>query len=71
MDLTFLQKNYLLVPLSVIVYFISMNILNSVNKKEKNYTVDSIIVGLIVTFIVYLHNIIPVIEEVITSPPPF
>ncbi len=74
MDLTILQKTYVLVPLAMFVYYISLYSMNSMtNQKEdtKMYTKSSVIVGIITFFLVYIHKLIPPIEEVITSPPPF
>lgn len=74
MDLSILQKTYILVPLAMIVYYITMYLVDSItDQKEdsKTYTKSSIIVGILTFFIVYIHKLIPPIEEVITSPPPF
>lgn len=74
MDLTILQKTYMLVPLVMFVYYITLYSINSMtNQKEdiKMYTKSSIIVGILTFFLVYIHKLIPSIEEVITSPPPF
>lgn len=69
MDVTILQKNYMLVPIAIAVYYASVKFI--VPKKDENRLYSTAIVGLIVLAIVYLHKMIPSIEEVITSPPPF
>jgi hypothetical protein len=74
MELTLLQKNYLIVPLSMIVYIIAINIIDTIgNKKEERgtYIKTAVIVGIITSVIVYVHKLIPPIEEIIMSPPPF
>lgn len=74
MELTLLQKNYLIVPLSMILYIIAINIVDTLgNKKEDraNYIKTAVIVGMISSVIVYVHKLIPPIEEIIMSPPPF
>ncbi len=74
MDLSSLQKNYALVPLVMVIYYITIYIFDNVTKQKedsKMYVKTSLIVGVLTLFIVYIHKLIPPIEEVITSPPPF
>jgi len=74
MDLTILQKSYVVVPLAMIVYYITVYLIDSMTKQKedsKTYTKSSIVVGVLAFFIVYIHKLIPPIEEVITTPPPF
>lgn len=74
MDLSILQKSYILVPLAMIVYYITIYLFDYITRQEedsKTYIKSSVIVGLITLFTVYTHKLVPVIEEVITTPPPF
>ena len=72
--LALLQKNYLLVVVSVIISAIIVFILNLIQpqKDEKKiYVKTAISVAIISAIIVYIHTLYPQLEEVITSPPPF
>ena len=69
-----LQKNYILVVLSVILASIIVFILNKIQpqKDEKRVYVKTIVtVALISAMLVDIHTLYPQLEEVITSPPPF
>lgn len=69
-----LQKNYLLVVVSVIISAIIVFILNLIQpqKDEKKlYIKTAVSAAIISTIIVYIHTLYPQLEEVITSPPPF
>jgi uncharacterized membrane protein len=74
MDLSFLQKNYLLVILSILltVFVIFISNLIAPQKDEEKVYKKAIISSLLVSIaIVYVHNMTPYIEEIISSPPPF
>lgn len=74
MNINILQKNYILVPLAVILTFVIVFILNLVNKQSdenKVYSKAAISSGIIAASIVYLHNLQPVLEEIISTPVPF
>lgn len=74
MDITLLQKNYILVPISILLSIVLMYAINIALKdeeKQKSYVKTSAVVGIITLLIVYIHQLVPAIEEVILSPPPF
>lgn len=74
MNISILQKNYLIVPIAILVYIALKYVLDMTsNKKEDKdtYIKSSVIVGVISFAIVYIHKLVPPIEEIITTPPPF
>jgi MFS superfamily sulfate permease-like transporter len=75
MDITDLQKSYYLVPIATVLCLCIMYAIDTVDKgkydKKSCYTKSAVTTAIIVGIIVYIHRIIPSIEEVITSPPPF
>ena len=74
MDITFLQKNYVLVILSLVLAFVVTGITNMLMKQEdekKTYVKVGITSVMISGIIVYIHNLLPPIEEIITSSVPF
>lgn len=74
MDLSALQKNYLLVPLTILLSFVIIFILNIVNKqKDENKVYHKAAISSAITsaLIVYVHTLYPVLEEIIATPAPF
>jgi hypothetical protein len=74
MDITFLQKNYILVPASVVFAVLTMyaiSLATQEQEKQKSYIKTSVVVALVVAMLVYIHRLVPTVEEVILSPPPF
>lgn len=74
MNLSVLQKNYILVPLAVLLTFIIVFVLNLVNKQQdenKVYSKAMISTAITAAMIVYIHNLYPVLEEIISTPVPF
>lgn len=74
MDITFLQKNYVLVVLSLILALAVTGITNMLMKQkdeQKTYVKVGITSVLVSGIIVYIHNLLPPIEEIITSSVPF
>lgn len=69
-----LQKSYLLVVIAIImsiaITFV-LNIMLPQKDEKKTYTKAIVISGIIATALVYIHTIIPRIEEIITTPVPF
>lgn len=72
--LALLQKNYLLVVISVVlsaaIVFI-LNLIQPQKDEKKVYFKTAISVAIISAALVYIHTLYPQLEEVITSPPPF
>lgn len=74
MELAFLQKNYLLVPLAIllaVVWTFVANFLFYQEEEQKSYikTVStSIFVSIL---IVYIHTLQPPVENIILDPVPF
>lgn len=71
-----LQKSYILVVLLVLLTIILVAIYDNIFQKEYNtdvYAYNAILVGLLSTFIVYLHTIPEpvIIEEIMKGPPNF
>ena len=74
MDMTFLQKNYLLVALSVILSLIVTSITNLILSQEdesKSYIKSAIVAALVSGVAVYIHSMSPELEKILTEPPPF
>lgn len=74
MDITFLQKNYVLVILALLFSIFTTFIMNLIIKQkdeEKIYIKTGVSAVLISSIIVYIHTMIPPIEEIITSSVPF
>ncbi len=74
MELAFLQKNYLLVALSVlltIIWTFIANLMFYQDDEQKSYikTVSTSI--LISILIVYIHTLQPPVENIILDPAPF
>ena len=71
--LTSLQKNYVLVILSLIISLVLTAVMNLNSKKdEKDSYIRAALISVVVsTFTVYIHNLQPAIEEIVLSPPPF
>lgn len=69
------KKSYLLIPISILVGLILIFIDSKISHKEltkKDYIKFSLIIGVITTFILYIHNIKGRIEEeVLSGPVPF
>ena len=74
MNLSVLQKNYMLVPLAILLSFIVVFVLNLINKQKdenKVYSKTAVSSAITAAAIVYIHNLYPVIEEIISTPAPF
>lgn len=74
MDLAFLQKNYLLVALSVILSIILTSITNFLLSQEdesKSYIKSAIVAILVSGLAVYIHSVNPELEKILTEPVPF
>lgn len=75
--LSSLQKSYLLVPISIFMGILIAYIDNKLTSADDdssnvNYTKLSLLIGVIVTIIIYIHNIkYKFVEEVLTNTPPF
>ena len=69
------KKSYLLIPISILAGIILIFIDAKISQKEltkKDYIKFSLIIGIITTFILYIHNIKGRIEEeVLSGPVPF
>lgn len=69
------KKSYILVIIAIIAYLALTYIDAKITDKEvtsKDYIKSSLIIGGIVTFIIYIHNIKGKIEEeILSGPTPF
>lgn len=69
------KKSYVLVIIAIIVSLILTYLDSKFTDKEvtkKDYIKSSLIIGIISTFIIYIHNIQGKLEEeVLSGPPPF
>lgn len=74
MDVAFLQKNYLLVALSVILSIVVTSITNlflSQEDESKSYIKSAIVALLVSGVAVYIHSVNPDLEKILTEPVPF
>jgi len=74
MDVSFLQKNYIVVLLSVLFalfYTFVMNLLLPESKQQNSYIKSVVLSGLLSSAIVYLHNLDPPVEVINLDPVPF
>ena len=74
MQLSILQKSYMLVPLAVLLSLMVVFVLNLVNKQrddDKVYPKAAMVSALVAGLIVYIHNLQPSLEEIISTPAPF
>jgi hypothetical protein len=74
MDVSFLQKNYLVVLLSVFFSLFATFILNLAlpqSNEQRSYVKSSLIAGLVSAAIVYIHSLDSVIETINQGPVPF
>ena len=74
MDVTFLQKNYLVVFLSVILAFVVTVITNLMLKQtdeSKSYVKTGIVAILVSGLVIYLHTLDGISEHIIMDPVPF
>ncbi len=74
MDVSFLQKNYLLVAVSIVFSVLLTFFLNLVlpqKQEDRSYIKSIIISGLISGLIVYIHNLDIPVESIILEPVPF
>lgn len=69
------KKSYLIIPVAIIVGLVLIFLDSKITKKDlttKDYIKFSLIIGIISTFIVYIHTIKGKIEEeVLSGPVPF
>ena len=74
MQLSILQKSYMLVPLAVLLSMAVVFVLNLVSKQkdeEKVYSKAAMVGAIVAGLIVYIHNLHPSLEEIISTPVPF
>lgn len=74
MNPSILQKNYMLIPLAILLSFVVVFVMNLISKQKdenKVYSKAAISSAMVAAAIVYIHNLSPVIEEIISSPAPF
>lgn len=73
MDITFLQKNYLFVLLSLILALILTAVMNlGIGEKDRDSYIRTAIISVVISSLaVYIHTLVPTIEEIAVTPPPF
>lgn len=74
MQLSILQKSYMLIPLAVLLSMAMVFVLNLVSKQkdeEKVYSKAAIVGATVAALSVYIHNLHPPLEEIISTPVPF
>jgi hypothetical protein len=74
MELAFLQKNYLLVPLAIlltVVWTFVANIMFYQDDEQKSY-IKTVSTSIFISgLIVYIHTLQPTLENIILDPVPF
>jgi uncharacterized protein YacL len=74
MDISFLQKNYLLVFVAILLSLGLTAILNLVltqNNQEKSYIKTAAVAGIITGIVIWIHNMESPIEPISLDPAPF
>lgn len=74
MDVSFLQKNYILVLLSVLFAVILTFFLNLIlpqKPEDRSYIKSILITGIVSGLIVYIHSLDTPVENIILEPVPF
>jgi len=65
-----LKGSYIIVPISMFISLV-MTWLSKQNKSEKEYVKNSIVVGILVSFVVYINNPLTLTEDIIRGPATF
>jgi hypothetical protein len=74
MDIAFLQKNYLFVPLAILLSVILTFVLNLIfpQPEEKKSYMKTVVISLVISVLaVYIHALSPITESIIMDPVPF
>lgn len=74
MNIGILQKSYILVPLCLIISLVMtflLNLLITKQDEQNSYIKTSVITIVVSTFLVFLHNMESITEQIITDLPPF
>lgn len=74
-SLSILQKNYVLVLLAVLIAVVLTFVMNLVKPDsedaKKRYIETAVVATIISTFVIWIHTLVPVVEEISLTPPPF
>jgi hypothetical protein len=70
-----LQKNYVLVLIAIIIALVLSAVMNAASDKKeggnKHYIQAAVVATAVSVLIIWVHTLVPEIEEISVAPPPF